>query len=84
MSTWSEVAKDFYIDDLNGKTWRVTHSGKTKVFLIDAAGEQKVIDRPAGDRAVEIRYIPPEHTAAQLLKSMLGATIIEEIPTHAH
>jgi hypothetical protein len=83
MSTWAEVAKDFYIDDLTGKTWRVTHSGKTKVFLIDAAGEQKVIDRPAGDRPVEIRYIPPIHTAAELLKSTLGATIIKEIPTHA-
>lgn len=82
--TWADVAKDFYVNDQTGKTWHVTYIGKAKVILVDKDGAQKMIDRPALDRPVDIRYIPPIHTAAKLLESTLGATIIEEISHNAH
>jgi hypothetical protein len=78
-STWAEVHKDFYVNDQTGKTWHVTYIGKAKVILVDKAGTQKMIDRPANDRPVDIAYIPPIHHATQLLQRTLGATIVEEI-----
>lgn len=83
MSTWGEVDRTFYIEDLTGKPWLVDFAGKLKVTLKDAEGNFKTIDRPASDRAVTIRYIPPEYHAIQLLQSTLGATILKEDPTHA-
>lgn len=83
MSTWAEVDKTFYIEDLTGKPWLVDGIGKVKVRLVDADGNVKTIDRPDGDRPVTIRYIPPEYHAIQLLRSTLGATILKEDHTHA-
>lgn len=81
--TWADVELGWYIVDHNGKMWRVDGLGKVKVRLVDADQTIKTIDRPAPTRPVRVAFIQSTSSAIGLLESTLGATIIEEIPTHA-
>ena len=77
---WADVEDESYIQDLNGKTWRVERASSKRVRLVarpDKQGVVKKIDilRPPDDRPVTILEPTPEE-AFYTLQKALGARIL--------
>jgi hypothetical protein len=72
---WADVEDFSYIQDLNGKTWRVELCSHDRVRLIDRAGTEVDIVRPPSGREVTI-LVPSEEEARYTLARALGARVL--------
>lgn len=73
--SWADVEDQSYIQDLNGKTWRVEKSTEKRIRLVDRAGKHVDLLRPPASREVTILQ-PTEEEARFTLAKALGARIM--------
>jgi hypothetical protein len=73
--SWGEVQVFSYIQDRNGKTWRVDKLSTTRVRLSDRDGRQVDILRPTPAKPVTI-FIPTDEEARFTLAAALGARVM--------
>jgi hypothetical protein len=74
-ATWGEVEPRTYIQDRNGKIWRVDMLSNDRARLIDSDGKQVDIVRPLPGREVMI-LSPTVEEARYTLASALGARVL--------
>lgn len=79
--SWADVEDQSYIQDKNGKTWRVDRSTDRRVRLIDRAGKQVDIVRPPGGREVTFLH-PTDGEVRFTLAKALGARVLASRDAH--
>lgn len=78
-STWQEVRRYGYIQDLNGKTWRVDDLTDDLATLRDRAGTVVIVERQRNWHPVTL-VEPTEGDAIKTVQDILEAVAIQEVP----
>lgn len=73
--SWADIEVCSYIQDKNGKVWRVEKLSDRRARLVDRAGKQVDIVRPPDSREVVI-YEPTDEEARHTLAKALGARVL--------
>lgn len=79
-STWQEVRRHGYIQDLNGKTWRVDDLTDDLATLRDRDGKVVTVERQRSYHPV-VLVEPTEGDAIKTIQDILEAVAIKEVTT---
>lgn len=77
-TTWQEVQRYGYVQDLNGKTWRVDELTDTEATLRDRDGKVVTIERQRNWHPVTV-VEPTEGDAIKTIQDILEAVALSEV-----